>query len=425
LTPDNTSLVTSERIERAVQLRYSPFPELSMQLLTQQLNQFRIGELRAPARTFEIMMERDGELSTPADKYFFDVARLPWIIEKDDDSKEAQQDSELLHYFYTHLTATSVLDQDEIGGLNLLLRQLMTAQAYRYSVHEMLLKINNAAKREITAEFRHCPVWFFHARKGRLAFMREEGDYEGIRLERGRWLSAVGRGLMRQCSIGYAVKHFPLRDWLFYCTRFGIPGIQGKTDAPKDSDEWKQFAAALTDFANRWITITGKNAEISLIEAAKGATALPFKDLVERTDRLYARSFRGGDLSTASREGDSVGASLQNEEKDVFLEYGAQWSTDVCNARIDEPLIEYAFNRAPKAWFKVTVPRQPETEAKTKAMGFLADRGGRVAITTAHEQLQIPVAEEGEDVLSAAKQPNTPGDGTGAGAREREHKSGG
>ena len=112
-----------------------------MEVLNTQLNQFRIGELRPAARTWEIMLERDGELSTPAEKCFSDVARLPISYVRDDDSDEAFQHEAALQYFYTHLTATSALDADETGGVNLLLRQLMTAHAFRYSAHEIGLQV--------------------------------------------------------------------------------------------------------------------------------------------------------------------------------------------------------------------------------------------------------------------------------------------
>lgn len=404
MKPETASLISAERIERAIQLRYSPFPELTMETLNQQLNQFRIGELRPAARTWEIMLERDGELSTPAEKFFSDIARLPWDIAKDEDSAEADAHAEALRYFYTHLTATSVLDGDETGGINLLLRQLMTAHAFRYSAHEIGLQVSAAGKKEVTATFRHCPVWFFESRKGQLKFLAREGDYDGLPLERGRWLTAVGRGVMRQCSVAYAIKHFPLRDWLYFCSRFGIPGVQGLIDAPKGSTEWTDFEAALEAFANRWVTITSKSsgAEIRLIEAAKTAASLPFKDLVERSDRLYARVFRGGDLSTQSREGaDVAGANPQTGETQLVLDDGAQWATDCLNARVDEPVIEYLFNTAPKAWIVISPPKTTDTSREIAAMDFLAKNGGKVAIQTAHERLEIPQAEDGEDVLSA------------------------
>lgn len=397
------SIISTERVERAIMARYSPLPELTMPILASYLNQFRFGELRQAARTWEIMLERDGDLAVPAEKLFSDIARLPWDIEREDDSAEADQDYELLKYFYTHLTATSVLEQDETGGINLLLRQLMSAHAYKYSAHEILLRINNAAKREITAEFRHAPVWFFGARRGRLEYLRRDGEIYGEPLERGKWLAAVGRGMMRQCSIAYFTKWGPLSDWMFFAKRFGMPGIHGETTAQEGSDEWNKFEAALLGFVNGWIMQTSGmgSCKVNLIEASKGGSGtLPFADLVERADRVYARCFRGGDLSTQSRSGgDVAGANPQEGEKDIVLEDGGQWATDVLNSRVDEPVVAYAFNRAPKAWIVIRPPKRKDTNSEVTRLKTARELGVPVSIETARERLELPAPEDGAELI--------------------------
>jgi hypothetical protein len=408
------SIISPERVEMAIMQRYSPLPDLSMAVIASQLNQFRIGELRQAARTWEIMMERDGDLAVPADKLFSDIARLPWDIEKDDDSAEAEADAAFLKYFYTNLTATSVLEQSETGGLNLLLRQLMTAHAYRYSAHEIVLQISNAGKKEVTAQFNHCPVWFFENRKGRLAFLPNEGAMQGQPLEPGRWLTAVGKGYMRQCAIAYFCKWGPLSDWMFFAKRFGLPAIHGETTAQKDSAEWNDFAAALEAFANGWIMQTSGlgNSKVSLIEAAKGSTgSLPFAELIERSDRVYARCFRGGDLSTQSRAGgDVAGSNPQESEKRIVLEDGGQWATDILNAGVDEPMIAYAFNRRPKAWICIRPPKASDSGREVNNLKAARELGIPVSIDTARERLELPAPEEGEELIAPpAPAPQFPG----------------
>jgi hypothetical protein len=360
------SIIDTDRIERAIQQRFSPFPELSMELLSSQLNAFRVGDLRQAARIWEIMMERDGDLSTPAEKLFSDIARLPWEIETTEESREADRHAAALKYFYENLTATSVLEGDETGGINLLLRQMMTAHAFRYSVHEMVLSVNSASAREVTGTFYHCPVWFFEARRGRLAYLRGDFEQRGELLEAGQWLTAVGRGVMRQCSVAYLTKWQPLAYWGLFCYRFGVPGIHGETDAAKDSAEWKDFSRALESFANDWVTQTNRNAKINLIEASKGGSGtLPFQELVERSDRLYARAFRGGDLSTQSRVGGDVsGSQAQSGEQRLILQDGGAWATDILNSRVDRPVIAYLFNAEPKAWIRIKPVGSAEEDAK-------------------------------------------------------------
>jgi hypothetical protein len=188
-----------------------------------------------------------------------------------------------------------------------------------------------------------------------------------------------------------------------------VPGIHGETTATVGSPEWLAFVAALRAFASDWVSATsgapGSN-KINLIEAAKGGTGtLPFQEIIERADRLYARQFRGGDLSTQSRTGPSVvGSDAQSGEGDIKLADDAQWLTDNCNANIDEPVIAYLFNRTPKAWLRVQVPKKIETDREVKAMEFLAKSGGRVSVKAAHERLQVPLADPAETELLTAPQ---------------------
>jgi phage gp29-like protein len=406
LTPDNQSVIDQFRIEQTIRLRYSPFPELTMEILSRQLNQFRTGELRPAARTWEIMFERDGKLSGPALKRFADTSRLPWEIEKSEDSAEADAHADALNYFYTHLTATSVLEQNDVGGANLLFRQMMTAKAHRYSVHEILLRVNNAGKRQVTAQFNHTPVWFYENRRGYLAYLPGELDWWGQKLETGKWLAAVGEGLMRPCSVAYGIKHFALRDNLLFSARFGIPGILGEFNGEKDSPGGLAFAEALKNFSNDWVTAlfggVGQG-KITLIEAAKGGSGtLPFQELIESSDRLYAEMFRGGDLSSSSRGGESRGASLQDEEKTLLLEDDARWLTDTLNARVDEPIITYLFNAEPKAWLRVRVPQKPEVDKEINTLNAAGTLGIPVSMKLARERLQLPEPKAGEPLVKLA-----------------------
>jgi hypothetical protein len=123
------SKIEQARIEWAIRLRYSPFPDLTMETLTSQLNAFRIGDLRMAGRTWEIMLECDGELSSDANKRFEDLAAREWEVMLADNSPAAQRHADALKHFYNHLRATSALEQDEVGDTSLLLYQMATAHA--------------------------------------------------------------------------------------------------------------------------------------------------------------------------------------------------------------------------------------------------------------------------------------------------------
>lgn len=400
------SIISPERIEQALMQRSCGFAQVNMEELLRQLDLFRAGYLRPAVRTWERMMTRDGDLGGVASKRFSDTARLDWNCYATEDSPQAEKHREALHYFYDNLVASDALEADVTGGFSRLVRQMMTAHAYKYSIHEVILRVDNAARREVTATMLHCPVWFFESRKGRLRFLQREGDYDGVEMAPLEWLTLVGHGFMQPCSIAYLIKWMPLADALLYSRRFGLPGIHGMTDAAKGSKEWDDFVEALQAYANDWVTATNRGAEIKLIEATGGGQNSPFQPLIDMTNQLYAKLFRGGDLSTQSKGDGTVGASLQDEEKEILLTDDCQMINEALNARIDRPLIRYLFNEEPLAFVRINPPQSLQVDRDIKSASFLQARGFRISKADAGMRLGWSEAQDDEEALgSPAIQP--------------------
>lgn len=391
-------MIAVERIEQTMRQRYSPFPELTMERLSELLNAFRVGNLRGAARVWEIQMERDGELQGVYRKRASDCSRLGYDIVGDDESPEAERHSEALRYAYGKLRTTDAVDMDLTGGLRTLISQLMSAHAFRYSVHEIRLRIDNPAQRQVTVNAVHCPVYWFESRRGRLAFLEQDNAADGIPLEDGKWLRAVGHGFMRPCSVAYLVKWAPLASWLLYSQRFGLPGIHAETNATPGTNEWSNFEQVVLKWANDMVFITNAGAKVNLLQASGTADA-PFAPLVEYTDRLYAKLFRGGDLSTNSKDNQAVGSTNQNDEKDAILIDDAAWITDILNEQIDRPLIRYLFGTEPKAWFRLNPPKRAQIDADIKGADFLKKSGVRIPVKDAVERLGWREAEADEPAL--------------------------
>lgn len=399
------SQIDQARLEWAIRLRFSPFPELSMERIATELNSFRIGDLWRATRTWEIMIERDGDLSANINKRCEDVAALEWEV-MSDGTAEGDAHAEALRYFYDHCTVTNALDQDEIGDVSKLIFNIAYAHATKYSIHEMLMRVDDAAAREVTCEFRYTPAWLFECRRGYLGFLQHVFDVYGQPLKLGEWLPAVGYGHMRACSVLYAMKHFAMRDWLLYCSRYGFPAVQLLTDATKDSPEWNALSEAYEHLANDGVLITNKGVEIKALDiATKGE--LPFRPIIEDVNRGYSKLFRGSDLATSSRakeggEGKTVGASVQGGEKDILLQYDARWATPMLNFRVDRPVIRYLFNCEPCAWIKILGPSDEDSQQDLLNFQFAVQNEIPIAISTVRERLNIPEPAPGEPVLHPA-----------------------
>ena len=420
MNPSGVSLFNQARIEWAIRLKYSPMPSLDMDVLSGQLNAFRIGDFRQIGKTWEVMMERDGELGVNSDKRKSDAAGLEWQIVSDG-SPDGDRHAASLQYFYENLTATEALDQDVTGGADELIYQVASAIDYKYSIHEMLLRVDNAAAREVTAEFRHTPLWFFEARRGYLGYMPHIFDLYGIPCIQGEWLTAVNIGWMRPLSMAYAMKMFPLRDWLLFCTRYGSGFLDATTDAAVNSPEWEQAQEALNTLANDGAVLHNAGVKFEFLEQS-ARNSLPFHPIVEMINGLYAKCYRGVDLATGSRgaasgEGGTsggsgkapVGASVQKEESGIFLLKDAKWVTGVFNERVDRPVIRYLFGQEPRAWFVLMPPLNDTSTQDLAALQGLVPMGFKVMLKEVYKRFRWSVPEMGEACLAPAAPAPAPG----------------
>ncbi|MDE2099102.1 MAG: DUF935 family protein [Patescibacteria group bacterium] len=419
MNTDGISQFNQARIEWAIRLRYSPMPELDMKWLASNLNAFRIGEMRVVGKIWEIMMERDGELAVNADKRYSDASGLEWQVVSDG-SPDGDKHAESLRYFYNNLKATEALDQDDTGKCDHLIYQTMSALSYRYSAHEMLLRIDNPAAKEITAEFRHTPIWFFESRRGYLAYLQHIFDLYGQPCIQGEWLTAVNIGWMRPLSMAFAMKHFPLRDWLIFCTRYGTGFLEGETDAQMNSPEWEQASQALETLANDGVVLHNRGVTFKFLDQPS-KNALPFQPIVEMINGLYSKCYRGVELATGSRmsaggEGagggggarNPAGASVMNEESGIFLVRDAKWITGVFNERIDRPIIRYLYGQEPRAWFALMPPMEDTSDDDLNSLKTLVPMGLRVALDEVYKRFHWKQPSADEPTLNAPQPPPSP-----------------
>jgi hypothetical protein len=356
---------------------------------------------------WEIMMERDGELAVNADKRAGDLAGMEWKIVSDG-SGEGEEHAAALNYFYRNLRVTRALDQDVAGGVSELLYQMASAHSYYYSVHEILLRVDNAAAREVTAELRQTPVWFFESRRGYLGYLQHIFDVYGQPCLQGEWLTCVGSGWMRPLSMAFVLKNFPLRDWLLFCGRYGSGFLEAVTDAQKNDPAWEEAREALETIANDGAVLHNRSVTLKFLDMP-AKNALPFEPLVEYVNRLYAKCYRGIDLATGSRAVEpgqhhgAVGASVQKEESGIFRARDAAWATGYLNERLDRPVIRFLFDREPRAWMAVTPPLDAAATMDLQSAQILAPMGLRISLAEAYKRFRWKAPEPGEPCLEAPK----------------------
>lgn len=385
---------SADSIRQELASRFNPLADLSPQTLVTQIDHFRAGHVRHLARTMDAMQELDDVLATVIPKAKAAVARRGWdVLTIETDQQDlAQRQADVLERFYNDLRATSALDADEAGGMQLLLRQMMDAKGKRYAIHN-LVWTPVADSYRVTAHF--CPLWFFENSTGRMRFIRERGQMYGETMAPGAWLVTKGAGVMLACAVAWMYKHLPLKDWLTYSGLFGMPGIEGVTDAARDSDEWAAVEAVVAAAASGLKYVRNRSSEINRIEF--GTTGdLPFPALVERMDRALAALWRGADLSTLSAgAGQGQGASLQGEEASLVEADDCAWLTETLNHRLDRMVLDYVFGpEVPAlAYVRVIGPDRRNLTQELAVDTFLRDSGFPLQVQTTSERYARPIPD--------------------------------
>lgn len=400
----------SFRKEATSRASWNPIRSLTPESLSRMLDAFHKGHLRNATLVWETIERRDDLLQGVISKRKKSISRLPWEILTLDDSEDSQKEKFALEFFYNNLSCINAYDENERGGFPLLLKQMMDAVAKRYAVHEILFRSvdcaiskpffeNKQPKRLLTAEFRFVPLWFFDNQKGFLRFLPENNDTKPIALEPGSWLITTGDGLMESCSIAYLFKHLPLRDWLVYCERNGMPGVKGITNARPGTEEWAMARDAVQNFGAEFHALMTQGTDIQAIDIS-GKGELPYPRLVERMDRAMAALWRGSDLTTLSQS-EGVGISIQREERALLEEDDAQMLSDTLHEQVDRFVLRYLFGtEQPKAYIRLKPSCNKNLSNDLSVFKTLWEMGLPLSGNDLREHFGLSTPTSKEDTLS-------------------------
>jgi phage gp29-like protein len=368
--PYISALTHTEGRARAL---FNPIKSLTPASLSRILDAFHAGRLAQAAWLWEVLERRDDVLQGVVSKRKKSVARLRWEILTTHATPEAKAHQAALLAFYNTLECTHACDASERGSLALLIKQMMDAVGKQYAVHEIVWKPStHYGHQHLQATFHFVPLWFFEKRQGRLHF-HPPGHDQARPLEPGQWMVTKGEGLMESCSIAYLFKHLPLRDWLVYCERNGMPGVKGVTDAQPGSPQWEAALDAVRDFGAEFHALMSRGTTLEAVDlSARGE--LPYPRLVDRMDRAMIALWRGSDLSTLG-QAHGTGVQAQQHEMALLEQDDAMLVSETLNAQVDRYVIQHLFGPdvQPQAYFKL-LPRDLQDKRQELAIcqGLLA-----------------------------------------------------
>jgi phage gp29-like protein len=427
-TPPNTQqLFDPANIELQRRMRFNPLRTLDPANLSVALDNFEIGILRDAALLWDAMAKRDDTLITVKNHLEESVASKNWRVLKrvglsPAKMKEAARHQACLEYFYDTLAATDAFDRNERGGKERVIKHMMRADSFRYSVGHIIWKPKpgkmvqvkgSAPVPVISAEIEYVPLWYFENTSGTLRFLPFGGF--GITGQEmnwdGEWMVTTGRGVMFAASICYVFKRLAFQDWTVYNERYAQNKVVGQTSASQDSAQGQ----AMAEVVRRWNSDMGvvlfesqvtDKLPIQLLGPEGTATVDIFQMFVDRQDRKIAVMYRGSDLSMMSRGGvgqQPIGASLQGEETETMETACCRRIQGTCNYYLDRQVIRYCFGEGiePLAYFGLPDMDKGQVDEIRNSAGFLADRGALVNAEGIADRLGIGLAAEGEPVLKS------------------------
>lgn len=361
------------------------------------------GDFGSSMPLFEKACRCDFRIRTAAGKRYRAVAKLRWEIQTTDGTEEAKKQKSLLERFYDSLSVTSAERRDEQSSVASLIMRMMTAVNFGYAAAEIRWKPDFFdGIPTYTATIETVPLRFFEAQERELRIVTSPGAGDGESLLPDAWLVAVSpeEPLIFPTIFLYLLRMTPLQDWAGTIEKYGRPIVYGETTAEYGTAEWSQFVGALRKLAAGATMAVNPGAELKVLPIAQGGT-MPHKEMLDMLDRATMALWRGGDLSTMSRGGDSSGSNPQGEEMDDIVAMDAEFIEDTFEKRLTQPFLRRVFgeNVEPKAWFSLVRENAERSRLAREGVEKVHELGLPVAKSHIYEVYGVPAPSEGDDIL--------------------------
>ena len=395
------------------QTRFNPLRGWTPDVLVRQLEAYARGELAPLAWVMEWLQKHDDIIATVAPKAFSAVSRHGYDVlpkeEIDPSLKKMAEDQQgVMQRFFQSLETSDAVELEEQGGMRLLVQQIMDAYGKGYAGHHIIWR---PSRTEIQATLVKVPTWFFEATTGRLRFLPASHATHGVELEtlggRDAWMISKGRGVMLAGVLARMFKQLPLQDWLTYCDRHGMPAFLGKTSAEKGTQGWSDMASAVAGIGAEYGAVVNTGDVIDVLDLA-GQGEVPYVKLIDRMDRAQVMLWRGGDLSTMSRE-NGTGSNPQQEATDELDADNACWVSETINRNLTKRVIEWHFGRKAPVLVEIklrTATRDNVTQ-DLATVKVAKEMGVRISKSWFTGKFGIVEADDGEAALGEVATPGT------------------
>ena len=328
--------------EQLNRMRYNAIFALDPNVLVRHLVAFNSGDIAGLEHVLEEFENREDKMKIGAFKMSAAVASKQWevrIVKGEEDNDRAKLHQEVLTRFWNRVEATDAFCRNRRGGVRLLVKQMMSAQSRVYACHDVTWTVRGDG--ELEALFTFVPAWMFENRTGELRFIRDPGGYTGEPMRDGEWLVTVGEGVGISAAILAMAKRLSWNDWLLFSEKCGMPVILGNTGAKEDTPAWKALLNAIANVAPKTGILADLETKMQAVQIGGSSGQTTYKELIDVVDRGISALYRGGDLATVSRAGDSVGSDSQDGESELMDGDGCALISETLHRQIDRHVIRF------------------------------------------------------------------------------------
>lgn len=366
------------------------------------------GDMLAQNDLFDDMEEKDAHIFAEMQKRKLALSGLSWdIVPPRNASKQEEKAAALAKEI--------LLDQENFEDVIL---DMTSAIGHGYSCQEM--EWERLGKEWLPKDITFRPQrWFTVDNETRTELRLRNSSGNGDPLQPFTWIEhrhksrsgyITRSGLHRVLAWPFLFKNYSVRDLAEFLEIYGLPLRLGTYQSGADDREKATLMNAVVNIGHAAAGIIPEGMKIEFIEAAKGA-ADPFEAMMGWAERSQSKAILGGTLTSGTGDGTSTNAlgNVHNEVRHDLLVADANQVAGTLTRDLVYPIIALnsgginGLRRCPRFVYDTVEPE--DLKLYSEAMPKLVGMGMRIPVSHAHEKLRIPEAEDGEEILGAAKPP--------------------
>lgn len=364
-----------------------------------------MGDLIGQCELAEDMEEKDSHLQSELGKRRNAILTMDWQITPPPNASAAEQrDAQMIEEI---LRDATWLDDCIFDATDAILKGFSCQEIeWEQGLVGGLKLIRNVHWRD--------PAWFMTPQHERNTLRLRDGTADGVELAKFGWITHIAKaktgylsriGLVRTLVWPFIYRNYSARDFAEFLEIYGLPLRLGKYPEGATNNEKNTLLRAVMSIGHNAGGIIPRGMEIEFEKAAEG-NATEFMAMIDWAEKSMSKAILGGTLTSQSDGKTSTNAlgNVHNEVRQELRDADLKRLVATLTRDLVYPL--YALNcksfndarRIPR--FEFDTAESEDINSFGEGLGRLVDIGFQIPLQWAQDKMQIPLAAEGEAVLS-------------------------